>query len=95
MEGLARKVDLGAYWDISKRRKRCVANKPFNINYIVPDLQGDTDFAVLNGEQISRIAIKKTSLGWEVTFFTSDGGKYVVGASEWSKNFVKETFGKD
>jgi len=72
-----------------------VASKPFNINYIIPDAELDGASVLLNGDQISRISVKKTVLGWEVTFHMTDGSTYRVGHGEWATKFVKETFGKD
>ena len=95
-QGLASRHGSGAYLGTRLTGKRCaVASKPFNINYIVPDAERAGGIVILNGDQITRIAAQRTYAGWEVIFYTSDGGQYRITPGEWSKTFVKETFGKE
>ena len=79
----------GAYLASDRFRSgRCLRlpNRPFNINYRIPQGNG---FILINGDQITRIIVKQISINeWEVTFHISDGTKEVVAPSDWTRDFV-------
>jgi hypothetical protein len=67
-----------------------VASKPFHINYRIATPEG---FVVLNGDQITKIVVKRTTTGWHVDFHLSDGSVYAT-SDVWGTKFVEETLGE-
>lgn len=67
-----------------------MANKPFHINYRISTPDG---FVILNGDQITKINVKRSPIGWHVEFHLSDGSVYGT-RDEWGTKFVKETLGE-
>lgn len=63
-----------------------MANKPFNINYRIPQGSG---FTLINGEQITKIIVDQVSHdNWQVTLKLSDGTEHIIQPGPWTRDFV-------
>lgn len=87
-EDTSTKSVTGAYLESDYFRSGSLRlpNKPFNLNYRIP--QG-TGYTLINGDHITKIIVTQVELGkWQVTLKLSDGTEHIIGPSDWTSQFV-------